>query len=92
MRSYPIKFYRQRIIDCYIADFFSFSAKLVIEIDGNQHYTQQGCEYDTIRTDILKAYGLEVVRFKNEQVDRNFDWVCDEIDKFVHKQLNLIDL
>ena len=83
LRTYPIKFYRQRIIDGYIADFYCSKAKLVIEIDGNQHYTAQGKEYDSIRTEILQAYGLEVIRFKNKQIDNSFQSVCEEINRKV---------
>lgn len=88
LSTYPVKFYRQRVIEGYIADFFSFSAKLVIELDGNQHYTDQGKEYDSIRTEILQTYDLEVIRFKNEQIDKNFKDVCEQIDRKVTERIN----
>ena len=85
LKKYPVKFYRQRIIDHYIADFYCSKAKLVIELDGSQHYTDEGKEYDRIRTDILERYGLEVMRFSNSDIDRNFAAVCATIDEKVKR-------
>ena len=62
LRNYSIKIYRQRPIDQYIVDFYCSKAHLVIELDGSQHYTQEGIEYDTIRTEILEKYQLKVIR------------------------------
>ena len=50
LRNHRLKWYRQRIIDRFIVDFYCHAAKLVIEIDGGQHYTEQGIAYDTERT------------------------------------------
>lgn len=83
LKTYPVKFYRQRVIDHYIADFYCSKAKLIIELDGSQHYTEEGEEYDQIRTDILERYGLEVIRFSNADVDKNFVGVCEAIDEKV---------
>ena len=79
LRKYPVKIYKQRIIDSYIVDFYCASAKLVIEIDGAQHYTQEGMQHDKIRTDVLEKYGLRVIRFSNQEIDRHFESVCQEI-------------
>ncbi len=87
LKSYEPKFYRQRVIDNYIVDFYCSSAKLVIELDGSQHYTKDGLEYDGIRTDILERYDLEVVRFSNTDIDRNFDAVREAIDEKVKKRI-----
>ena len=87
LKFYKPKFYRQRIIDNYIVDFYCSSAKLVIEIDGCQHYTKYGMEYDEIRTDILERYELEIMRFRNFEIDNNFCDVCNEIDKKVKEKL-----
>ena len=65
LRHYPVKFYRQRVIDNYIADFFCHQAKLVIEIDGSQHYTAAGQIYDQHRTAELSKHNLLVIRFTN---------------------------
>ena len=77
---------RQRAIDGYIVDFFCYSARLVIELDGSQHYTEEGEEYDGIRTEVLERYQLEVMRFLNSEVDRNFDYVCLAIEEKVRER------
>lgn len=89
LKLYPVKFYRQRSVDRYIVDFYCSAAKLVIELDGAQHYTKDGKQYDSIRTDVLERYGLSVLRFSNGEVDRNFEAVCMRIDQYIksrHKQ------
>ena len=85
--TYDIKFYRQRIIDKYIADFYCSKAHLVVEIDGSQHYTDEGIEYDNIRTEVLQQYELEVIRFSNHEIDSNFSGVCESIDNKVKENL-----
>ena len=79
LRTYPVKIYKQRIIDSFIVDFYCASAKLVIEVDGSQHYTEQGQAYDEERSACLARYGLEVIRFSNVDIDRRFDIVCEHI-------------
>ena len=83
LRSYPVKFYKQRIIDHYIVDFYCASAGLVLELDGSQHYEETGREYDLKRTQYLEALGLQVVRYSNADIDRRFASVCEEIDHLV---------
>ena len=83
LQKYPVKVYKQRPIDHYIADFYCSSARLVIELDGSQHFTAEGLEYDRIRTEIMEKYGLMVLHFSNLDVDRNFDDVCSEIDNAI---------
>lgn len=66
------RFTRQKIIDNYIVDFYCPKKRLVIELDGDQHYTVDGKEYDEIRTELLNAYNLKVIRFKNNEIRKNF--------------------
>ena len=87
LRYYPQKIYKQRIIDNFIADFYCHSARLVIEIDGSQHYTNQGKAHDEARTEILERYGIYVLRFSNEDIDKNFDGVCRMIDKVINERI-----
>ena len=87
LRDYPVKWYRQRSVDRFIVDFFCFKARLVIELDGSQHYTEDGMEYDSIRTDILEKYNLEVLRFTNLEVDENFRGVCETIHGKVRERV-----
>mgnify|MGYP002518003687 CR=1 FL=1 len=88
LRCYPIKIYKQRVIESFIVDFYCASARLVIELDGSQHYTEQGKNYDEERSQILRAYGLKVLRFANNDVDRNFDGVCEEIHRVIQERLS----
>ena len=79
LRKYPVKIYKQRIIDSFIVDFYCAFAKLIIEIDGSQHYTEQGQAYDAERSACLSHYGLQIIRFSNADVDYRFDTVCEAI-------------
>ena len=87
MRYYPVKIYKQRIIDNFIADFYCYKAKLIIEIDGSQHYTEEGRQKDEFRTEILEGYDLKVIRFTNRQINTNFRGVCEYIDPTVKASL-----
>ena len=87
LKNYSVKFYRQRIIDNYIVDFYCSKAKLAIEIDGCQHYSKNGVGQDKYRTEILKKYGIKVLRFSNADVDTNIYGVCEAIDTEVKKRL-----
>ena len=86
LRTYPIKIYKQRIIDNYIADFYCHKARLVIELDGSQHYTPEGKSYDVARTKVLEEYGLCVLRFSNQDIDERFEGVCYIIDKTIQER------
>ena len=79
LRNYPVKIYKQRIIDSFIADFYCASARLVIEIDGSQHFTEEGMLRDKARTEIIERYGIHVLRFTNHEVDTQFENVCNMI-------------
>ena len=79
LRKYPIKIYKQRIIGPYIVDFYCAAAKLVIEIDGSQHYEDAGYTYDMERTKYLNSLGLHVVRYSNADINCRFDRVCESI-------------
>lgn len=87
LRNYPIKIYKQRIIENYIADFYCHQAKLVIEIDGSQHYTVEGKEKDEKRTSVLQKNDLLVIRFTNREIDNYFDGVCKMIDRTIKERM-----
>lgn len=74
-RDFPLKVYRQRPIDNYIVDFYCSKLHLVIEIDGSVHDSPEAQEYDSKRTGILENYNLKVIRFRNDEVDKEFDKV-----------------
>ena len=86
LRTYPVKIYKQRIIGKYIADFYCASAKLVIELDGSQHYENQGIADDEKRSAYLEALGLMVLRFSNRDIDREFRGVCEQIDLVIRER------
>lgn len=88
LRSYPVRFLRQKPIDGYIVDFYCSKAKLVIELDGSGHFTDEAKTYDAERTQRLKDYGLYIVRIMNRDVDANFNIVCQYIDKEVTKRIH----
>lgn len=81
LRTYPVKFYRQRMIGNYIVDFYCSSALLIVELDGGQHYSEENIEYDRKRTLYLNEYNIKVLRFNNTDVMLNFEGVCFTIDK-----------
>ena len=87
LQKYPVKIYKQRIIGNYIVDFYCASAKLVIEIDGTQHFEQPGKDRDEARTDYLESLGLKVVRYSNRDIDREFAAVCDDIDRLIKNRV-----
>ncbi len=79
---------RQKIIDNYILDFYCPSKKIGIEIDGSQHYTEEGMKYDKIRTEVLETYKIRIIRFTNEQIRKNFIEVCEYIETIVNNIRN----
>lgn len=88
LRTYPIKFLRQKPIGNFIVDFYSAEAKIIIELDGSQHYKKVNIEKDTERSSFLEQYGLKVIRIPNNQVNQNFKGVCEYIDNIVQQSLS----
>ena len=88
LRSHPIRFSRQKVLGKYIADFYSAEAKLVIELDGSQHYEANALQRDADRTAFLERYGLTIIRIPNNEVSRNFRGVCEYIDAAVKQSLS----
>ncbi len=87
LRNYSIRFQRQKAIGNYIVDFYCAKARLVVEIDGVGHYTEQQIEKDKIRTKELESMNLKVLRICNSDIDRNFGGVCEHIDLAVKNSL-----
>ncbi len=83
LRKYPVQWNRQKPLDGYIVDFYCHRARLVLELDGSQHFTSDGLAYDAVRTDHLEAMGLKVLRFTNTDIDHRFRQVCNAIDHAV---------
>ena len=87
LKTYGVRFQRQKAIDHFIADFYCHQAQLIIEVDGSQHYSETGKRQDEFRTEILEGYGLKVIRFTNHQIDTNFRGVCQYINAVVKASL-----
>ena len=83
LSKHPLRFYRQKIIGHYICDFYCPVIRLVIELDGSQHYTEKEQEYDKKRTAFLESCHIKVIRFYNGQVNLHFKEVCMEIEKAI---------
>lgn len=88
LRSYPVRFSRQKVLGKYIADFYSAEAQLVIELDGSQHYEAGEIQKDADRTAFLEGYGLTVIRIPNYEINKNFRGVCEYIDAAVKQPLS----
>jgi len=85
--DYPIRFRRQEIIGSYIADFYCDKAKLMIELDGSQHYEESGRQRDAQRTAYMESLGMRVLRFDNCDVMQNFEGVCQAVQMAVNARL-----
>ena len=83
LKLLPITVKRQKVIGNYIVDFYIASSKLVIEIDGTQHYQQKGMEHDKVRDNYLRNLDLIVLRYSNYDINTNFEGVCQDIEKHI---------
>ena len=88
LREYPVKFTRQKVLGKYIADFYCAKANIVVELDGSQHYEDEGLINDEKRTEYLKQYGIRVIRISNLDVLKNFEGVCMHIDNMTKQSLS----
>ena len=88
LQDYPVRFMRQKVLGNYIADFYCAKAKLVIELDGSQHYTEDNLLKYEQRTHFLEGYGLTVMRILNLQLNQDFESVCRYIDAWVQNAVN----
>ena len=87
LRNYPVRFQRQKAIGNYIADFYCAKARLVVELDGGGHFTEEQTVKDNIRTKEFENKKLTVLRICNSDVDRTFYGVCEYIDLAVKQSL-----
>ena len=88
LRDYPVRFQRQKIVGNAILDFYCAKANIAIELDGSQHYQEDGLKKDQARTMFLQQYGIWVIRIANNQVNQNFQGVCQYIDMQVKQALS----
>lgn len=79
LKNLPNTVNRQKVIGDYIVDFYCASAKIAIELDGSQHYEEEGKCRDRRRDEYLKGLGITVLRYSNLDINRNFEGVCADI-------------
>ena len=88
LKTYSVRFLRQKVIDDYIVDFYCHQARLVIELDGSQHYEEKGLRKDRVRTERIESRNLTVIRIPNNEIHCNFRGVCEYIDRYVQTVLD----
>ena len=79
LKTQAVTFNRQKVIGNYIADFYCAEKKLLIELDGSQHYVDEGQQADQERDAYFDSLGLTVLRYSNRQIHNEFDSVCNDI-------------
>ena len=82
-----VQFYRQRPLNSYIVDFYAPKVKLVIELDGSQHYEEENLAYDLLRSEVLECLGLIVKRYTNVQIRTELNFVLDDIYYYIQKSI-----
>ncbi len=81
LKQLPVTVRRQKVLGSYIVDFFIASANLVIEVDGSQHFFEEGQSYDKCRDAYLQSRGLRVLRYSNREINQEFQAVCQDISR-----------
>ena len=79
LKSLPVTVHRQKTLGNYIVDFYIASTKLIIELDGSQHYDDPGMQKDAERDGWLHNAGYTVLRYSNAEIHSNFSGVCQDI-------------
>lgn len=80
LKDLPVRFLRQKVIYKYIVDFYCASKRIIIELDGSQHYTEDSAILEDFKRDeYLKSKGYKVLRYTNSEVNNQFDSVCEDI-------------
>ncbi len=81
LKPLPYSFRRQKVIGKYIVDFYCSEKKIVIELDGAQHYYEENMERDRERDEYIDGLGLKVLRYTNLDIKMNFEGVCEDITR-----------
>ena len=87
LRYLPVTVHRQKVIGKYIADFYIPAAKIVIELDGSQHFEPEHSEKDRERDAFMKRFRILVLRYTNEYVNRDFSYLCDDIQNHLEDRI-----
>ncbi len=89
-QAFGVAFTRQKVIGNYFVDFYCPKAKLVIELDGSQHYEEEAVIYDRQRTEYLNQLGIAVLRYSNREIHTRFQEVCHDIDIHVIARIDAL--
>lgn len=87
LRKYPYQFRRQVTVGTYILDFYCASAKVAVELDGSQHFMDEGKRHDEARTKFLERQDIRMLRYPNSVVMKNLQGVCSDIDRVVRQRV-----
>lgn len=90
LKNYLVQFNRLKVIGSYIVDFYCHQAKLIVELDGSQHFKDIGRKNDAFRTKYMINLGLDVVRIPNNEILPNFTGLCEAIDQINQQSASLI--
>jgi very-short-patch-repair endonuclease len=88
-KLFNAKFRRQHSINIFIVDFYYYEYGLVIELDGDYHNDEIANQHDSNRTDVLKNFGLKVIRFSNDQILYSLDSVIENIQREITERTPL---
>ena len=89
LKRLPVTVHRQKVLGNFIVDFYIASCKIVIEVDGSQHYEETHQEKDLQRDGALTEMGCKVLRYSNADINQKFQYVCDDIWNHVNKETEL---
>ena len=92
LKKLPIHVNRQKPLDNYIVDFYISAVKIVIELDGSQHYSEAGLRRDLTRDEYLESTGNLILRYSNYEVNTNFEGVCLDIRRHIEARLGIDDI
>ena len=87
LRTYPIQWNRQKVLGPYIVDFYCKRAKLIVELDGSQHYEAEHQRKDAQRDAELRSLGYTVLRYSNADIHYRFSGVCEDILGHIGKEI-----
>ena len=87
LRDFRPRFYRQTPMLTYILDFYCPAVRMVVELDGSQHYEEEAMLYDEERTQELHRIGIEILRYTNREIKESFEGVCQSIDEAVKERM-----
>ena len=87
LRDYRPQFYRQKPMLTYILDFYCPTARIVVELDGSQHFEEKAQAYDENRTKELSNIGIEILRYTNREIEESFESVCTSIDVAIKERM-----